>query len=274
MLRHALPLALALPFALACGGDDEEPVSLSFAAVVGDAGFECGQTYSGLGEGGLDLTPVDLRFYVHDVRLVTADGDEVALAMDDDGRWQDGTVALLDFEDGCGDMGNPDLNATVTGTAPAGEYVGVRFRVGVPAEMNHADAATAGAPLNLTSMFWNWLGGYKFIRIDGESSAFEGWRLHLGSTACEGDMMGNASCATPNVVDVDLALDPAREAIVFDLAALVEGSTLANVEETPPGCMSAPSDVDCGPMFENLGLGFGGAGAGAQSVFRAGRGTP
>ncbi len=251
----------------ACG-DESEPVSFDFAAVVNGANFVCGDTYTGLGASGSDLTPRDFRMYVHDVRLVTADGREVAVALDDDGRFQNGEVVLLDFENGCGDMGNADLNTTISGRAPAGDYTGLRFRIGVPDELNHADPTLADPPLNLTAMWWNWNGGYKHIRLDAVSSAFDGWRLHLGSTGCEGDMMGTATCTTANRPDIQLSgADPRNATVQLDLAALVTGSTLMNTDETPPGCMSAPMDMDCAPLFRELGLAFGGASATEQNVF-------
>lgn len=238
--------------------------------MVGTDAFECGTTYTGLGTAGADLTPRDFRFYVHDVRLVTAGGDEVDVQLDDDGMWQDGEVALIDFENGCGDMGNPDLNDSIRGTAPAGDYTGIRFRLGVPEAANHADPTAQAAPLNLTALWWNWNAGYKFIRLDADSSAFAGWRLHLGSTMCEGDMMGNATCDSLNVPEIALdGFDPTTSSMVVDLAELVSGSDLANTGESQPGCMSNPMDPDCAALFESLGLPFGGGAGGTQRVFRA-----
>ncbi|MEM9069751.1 MAG: MbnP family copper-binding protein [Myxococcota bacterium] len=253
---------------ISCGSSGDDPVELRFSALVGDQAFDCGSTYA-LGAG-LDLTPRDFRFYVHDVRLLTADGEEVPVTLDDDGRWQNGEVVLLDFEDQCGEMGNPDMNDRILGVAPSGDYTGIRFRLGVPESLNHADASLAGAPLNLTSMFWNWNAGYKFIRIDGASSAFDSWRLHLGSTGCTGDMMGNATCSNLNVPEITITgFDPTTEAVVADIGALVNGSDLANTDETQPGCMSSPADPDCASLFGNLGLSFGDSPAPAQSFFRA-----
>ena len=265
----ALPWTLLLGLVLSCGGDGRgDPIELRFAAVVGDQPFECGTSYSGLGNGA-ELTPKDLRFYVHDVRLLREDGGEVPVVLDDDGKWQNGEVALLDFEDGCGDMGNADLNDRILGVAPAGSYTGIRFKVGVPEALNHADASLAGAPLNLTSLFWNWNAGYKFIRIDGTSDRFDSWRLHLGSTGCTGDMAGNATCTTPNIVEVSLeGFDPTATPVVADLARLVEGSELGNTGDSPPGCMSGPMDTDCAALFANLGLPFGDAAGGNQRFFR------
>ncbi|MCB9631214.1 MAG: metallo-mystery pair system four-Cys motif protein [Sandaracinus sp.] len=267
-MRTAVFLSLVL-FACSSSGSDSVEQTLRFEAVVGDQAFACGTTYEGLGTENASFTPTDLRFYVYDVRLVDAEGTEVALDLADDGRFQRDGAALLDFEDGCGDMGNADLNDRLVGSVPEGTYTGVRFRVGLPPELNHANSAEAPAPRNLTAMWWSWNAGYKFVRVEGRSSAFEGWRLHLGSTACTGDMMGDASCANPNVVDVAIDdFDPTTDRIVFDLDALVATSTLGDTGGAP-GCMSGPDDTDCGPIFDALGLAFGGSTPGAQRVFSA-----
>ncbi len=266
-MRSFVPVLL---LALACGSDTPASIAttLRFSAAVGEQPFACGTTYEGLGSSSASFTPTDLRLYVHEVRLVRDDGTEVPFALDDDGRFQRGDVALLDFEDGCGDMGNVDLHEVLEGRVPAGEYTGLRFRVGLPPELNHQNAAEAATPFNLTSMWWSWNGGYKFVRLEGRSSAFEGWKLHLGSTACMGDMMGNASCANANVVDVALdGFDPTTETVVLDLDALLATSTLGDTGGAP-GCMSGVDDADCGPIFEALGLPFAGSTPAAQRVFR------
>ena len=48
------------------------------------------------------------------------------------------------------------------------------------------------------------------------------------------------------------------EAVTIDLAELVAGADLAfNVVDSPPGCMSSPTEGDdCEPVFANLGLDF------------------
>ncbi len=61
-------------------------------------------------------TRLDYRMYVHDMRLLTADGREVPLELIEDGTWQHRGVALLDFEHGSGcDSGTEPTNASVHG---------------------------------------------------------------------------------------------------------------------------------------------------------------
>jgi hypothetical protein len=235
--------------ALGCGDSSSstQRVELSFAAVVGDEPFVCGEEYSNLGTTGASLVLSDFRFYVQDIELKNSAGAWVPVRLDEN-KFQNNNVALLDFEDGCGAMGNPDLNDSVLGSVPAGDYAGLRFKMGVPFEMNHVNSATAPSPLNVSTLFWNWQGGYKFLRIDS----------------------GQFSEANSNRVQV--ALDTfvvASNTVVANYAALVEDANLGEDLAADPGCMSKPPDTDCGPLFKNLGLPFGDSDGGMQQFFSA-----
>jgi uncharacterized repeat protein (TIGR04052 family) len=239
------------------------PVRLSFRAQVGDEPFACGRTYDNIGTSASRWLPADLRFYVHGIRLVKADRSEVPVRLVQD-IWQDDDTALLDFEDHtqpCNN-GTPETNTTVRGVAPAGDYAGVRFTLGIPFAKNHQDASSAPSPLNLTSMFWSWQGGYKFLRLDSFTileGDFGEFRLHLGSTGCRyGRPLEVAGCLWANRADVLLTpFDASRHVIVADLRALLADSDLdRNVPQTAPGCMSDQGDTDCEPLFRNLGIDF------------------
>ena len=271
----ASPAWIALAAVLLAGCPDDEPggepVTIRFEGRVGDEPFACGGTFSGIGSTGTDMETRDFRFYVHDVRLVRTDGSEVAISLDEDGMWQTGGVALLDFEDGSGrcEGGNPQLNAQISGTAPAGDYTGIRFVLGVPFDRNHEDHVVAPPPLNLTSMFWDWNGGYKFLRFDGATTGQPGgMRVHLGSTGCMADATGHVTspCANANRPSVELeGYVSGTSVVVADLAGLFTGADLdANAEGTPPGCMADSTDPDCAPIFANLGL----ASSSEQRFFR------
>jgi uncharacterized repeat protein (TIGR04052 family) len=243
------------------GGGGTQDVTLTFKAVVGAETFECGNTYDELGANGTSLQVSDFRFFVQSVELKNAAGDYVPVTLAEN-DWQAEGTALLDFEDGCTDLGTEPMNATLSGTIPEGSYDAIRFQMGVPFDVNHDNPATAPSPLNLTSMHWNWQGGYKFLRIDSGNFSMTDWRMHLGSTMCDGDPVsgGTTSCGAPNRVDVEFeGFDAASDVILADMAALVEGAALdENQAETPVGCMAGPSDSDCAPLFDNLGLAFGG----------------
>jgi uncharacterized repeat protein (TIGR04052 family) len=256
-------------------GGDTIPVSLQFAARIGDADFACGDSYT-LGTADTELTGADFRFYISEVRLVTSDGAEVPVTLDDDGMFQQGDVALLDFEDGSGPCasGNSAMRSEVTGTVPAGSYEELRFTLGVPFALNHSDAATAEPPLNVSGMFWVWQGGRKFLRIDlaGETP----YNVHLGSTVCMSSgptAPPTEACGRPNRATVQLeGFDLESSVILADLETLVMDADLtANTAASPPGCQSFPSDAeDCGPIFPRLGVDYetGMPTSSAQSFFR------
>jgi uncharacterized repeat protein (TIGR04052 family) len=265
-----------LTFATACGGETVTPVTVELVGLVGGQPAECGRTYDGLGMAATAYTLQDFRLYVHDVRLVTEDGREVPLALEQDGRWQHEDVALLDFETGGAGCptGTEATNTSLRGTvAEAGPFRGIRFTVGVPFELNHADASTAPPPLNSTAMFWNWQGGYKFIRVDGSTTTLaSGFFLHLGSTGCDGEPLtgGTTTCANANRMEVALdGFDPLAAPIRVDVANVLAGTDLSADGGGAPGCMSGPMDPECGPIFSRLGLAFPGVTPGDQRLFTA-----
>ena len=291
--------ALLLGLALAAGpagAQTDRKVVVRFAAQVGDQPFACGRSYDGVGSTRSKVTPSDFRFYVSEVSLVDSAGKAVPLALDQDERWQHRNVALLDFEDRTGPCltGTQETRNVVTGTVPAGTYRGLRFTLGVPFDLNHADSTIAPSPLNLTSLFWNWQAGYKFLRIDlatsgrpqdikpgdaprfGDRTASQrlGFAIHLGSTVCAADGPNKApgSCANPNRPVVEIAdFDPDRDVVVADLGAVLEGVDVdTNQADTPAGCMSSPNDSDCSPLMRNFGLTFAGQ-SGQQKFFRTRR---
>lgn len=289
----AAVLAMAAPQAAA---QQDRKVSIRFAAMVGDRPFACGQTYEAIGATGSRVTPSDFRFYVSGVELIDAAGKAVPLTLDQDDRWQHRGVALLDFEDRSGPCltGTQEMRDTITGTVPAGTYRGLRFTLGVPFDLNHADATIAPSPLNLTSLFWNWQAGYKFLRIDlatsgrpqdikpGDMPRFGdragsnrlGFAIHLGSTMCaaDGPTRPPGSCANPNRPTVEFAaFDPDKDVVIADLKSVLEGVDVdVNQAETPAGCMSTPADGDCNPLMRNFGLTFAGQ-PGQQKFFRVRR---
>jgi uncharacterized repeat protein (TIGR04052 family) len=252
----------------ACGADEPvlRDVAIPFEVTVGGEAFACGEPYAGLGASGSTFTPRDLRLFVHALRLVDGEGREQPVEMVEDGRWQTAGVALLDFEGdtpACSD-GTPEVNREILGRTEMTDHERLRFRVGVPFELNHSPETSAPSPLNLTTMFWTWQDGYKFVRLEGDVVARGGWIFHLGSSGCDGGLNGGTTmCARPNVVDVDIPFRPG-EAVVLDLAALLAGSDFAGAS-ADVGCMSDPVDAECAPLFERLGL----RGDSPQEVFRA-----
>jgi uncharacterized repeat protein (TIGR04052 family) len=277
--------------------DSGKPVTFRFAAMVGDQPFACSKadpakpgqtvpaTFSGIGTTASTITPSDFRFYVHDVHLLDAAGKATPVTLAQDGKWQVKNVALLDFEDktGLAVNGTTDTNATVTGTAPAGTYTGVRFTVGVPADLNHADAAAAPSPLNVTAMFWTWQSGYKHARIDFKTTGVPGGVfVHLGSTGCEGSLHTHhetgstkpaGPCKDANRPTITLTgFDVQKDTVVADLKTLLNQTNVDGFQGMS-GCMSEPGNKDCAGIMSGFGLPSGDTTVPAQRFFRVKSGT-
>ncbi len=266
-----------------------QSVQLRFAAEVNGQPFSCGQQYPAIGKTRSTLTPADFRYYVSGVHLLTAAGQAVPVQLEQDGVWQVDNVALLDFENGTGPClnGTPAVNTMVRGQVPAGVYTGVRFTLGVPFERNHGDPTAAPAPLNSTAMFWNWQGGYKFLKFDTHTGSttpepavapnaqvhVTRYSVHLGSTVCAAASRTSApsACQNPNRITVEFpSFDLTKSTIVADIGRVFAQADVGmNTPNTSPGCMSFPGDADCKPVMAALGLSYDGQPApGAQQLFR------
>lgn len=159
--------------------------------------------------------------------------------------------------------------------------MGVRFTLGVPFDLNHGDPTLAPSPLNITSMFWVWKAGYRFLKIDMASSgqpdkrllyaagngAVEkersvGFPVHIGSAGCVSASLTTppiTACKFPNRATVNLDhFNPGHSVVVADLAALLKSSNVdVNTPNTAPGCMSEPTDPDCVGVMQALGISGG-----------------
>lgn len=266
----AVLVAGLLVAGVGCGGEEDktpaeqtQETRVRFDAVVGAEAFGCGKTFM-IGAPATAVTISDFKAYVSEVKLKTTTR-EIEATFVADGVWQTDDVAMLDFEDGTGACANgtAEVNNTLVlehVKLKEGESItGVSWTFGVPFDYNHKDQASAPSPLNLTSMFWSWQSGYKFLRIDGKAGD-AGWRVHLGSTGCEKDANDVVtSCAKPNRASVSLSGISGSEPVVrLDVAALMAG-----VDMTPDAdgnsaiCMSSPDHAVCGTIFGALGLSFG-----------------
>lgn len=249
-----LPLALALPiFSMLLGACSTEsrPVEVGF-----DVRFDGNAVACLPSSAGWALT--DLRFFVHDIVLTTAQGRSAPLDLASDNVWQNSSVALLDFEDGTGSClnGTTAVNRRVTGDVALPEddpVVGLSFRIGVPEPLNHGNPMTADPPLAYTIMHWHWRSGYKFMRAGIRSDSDFAW-LHLGSSRCEGTIGNIRGCSSSNrpLVTVDFQL--AGDLVIIDIARLL-GPVLQG-DGVPWSCESGPDERHCRAVFSELGIDF------------------
>lgn len=297
---HYLSIAvLSAAFLTTPAMAQDQKITLKFAAEFAGKPFSCADKVAGIGSTKSTVTPADFRLYVSEVALLRADGVSVPLTLDQDGKWQHKSVALLDFENASGGCANgtPDTRDVVSGTVPQGQYKGLKFTIGVPFDLNHNDPTLAPSPLNLTSMFWTWQGGYKFIKIDMATSGqpitagtatgsghtapaasqkqaptAAGFSIHLGSTMCQSASRTTAPSACANSNRMVLSFDNfdlAKNVIVFDPAPVLATTNVdVNTPETSPGCMSFLNDPECNTVMPKLGLAYGVKPAEAQAFAR------
>ncbi|MEM1008057.1 MAG: MbnP family copper-binding protein, partial [Myxococcota bacterium] len=279
--------AMCLCMFLGCAEDPTPvPTEITFQAVVGDQAFDCSKEYQGVGRDSGTLKPVDLRMYIHNIRLVrdSADSEEVPFTLSKVQDYQDDAsgVALLDFEDGKGNCknGNATMHVKLKGMAPKYRYKSIKFAMGVPENHNHKDPTSAAAPLNVTSMTWNWKAGRIFMSAMGSND--KGVHLvHIGSAGCKGDpeLGEDVQCAKPFRPEYTLTgFDPAQQKVVLDWKTIFSGS---NVKDQPEGCNefegvnycgchSRGPDTVCSPPFTNFGMSWsdGQITSNNQKVFR------
>src|SRR5688572_10679522 len=256
---------------------ESQRLEIEFEGRVGSETFDCTKTYE-IGTAATPVRPLDFKLYVHDVKLITASGTEEPLELEQDGIWQRDDVALLDFENKASSCrnGTTATRTKVVGMAANGVYEGLSFKVGVPEALNHENQATAASPLNIEGMFWSWLSGYKFLRVDvapvqgmmaadvadagpGHQGGSMGFPVHLGSTMCTGNPMTDegVTCKRENRPKARFArFDASTQKIVVDVAKLLSTTDVSKNGGGEPGCMSGPMDPDCSPVFERLGVDF------------------
>jgi uncharacterized repeat protein (TIGR04052 family) len=307
MTRHLFLLAAAAGLLTACGGGSETTaphgfpggaVHLDFGAVSGTLPVDCTtSSIPALGTTSRTAVLQDLRFYVANVRFVRADGSEEPVTLDTNpwnARLGSDRVTLIDLENGAAacslaTASTPATNARVSGMLAAGDYVAVRFTLGVPESMSHLnpdDPATPGV-LAVAAMTRGRTAGRIFGRVeiaDPRQAGAPPWsspvfRLLLGSDGCTGDpATGPFACARPNRATVTVGsqaapFDVTRQRVALDLAALFVGNDVTVNTSAAPGCASSMMDVECAPIFHALRVhaidGLPIDGGTGQTVFRA-----
>ena len=192
----------------------------------------------------------DLRFYLHDVELLTTDDQARSMKLIAN-PWQSERVALIDLAGAV----TADSNATLKGyTGSKDSYAGLRFTLGVPFDLNHSNPLTAATPLNHPDLFWSWNSGYKFLRVDLADQGHE-WSFHLGSTGCSSAsaLRPPASpCAQPNLVRVELrGFDPTKQPVRVQLSELTSAMRAANFAV----CVGDyQNNAACGAAYAKTGL--------------------
>lgn len=260
------------------------PVTLNFNVVSGTQNVRCSSDFTVAkavnGSTTRTMNAVDLRFYISNLRMIGADGvSQFPVSFANDGVWQYNGAALLDFEDATGNCtGTSATNMAISGTTVAGGYSGVVFDLGLPESLNQLSNSTAPSPLNISKMYWSWLIGYKFSRLEFTDTVSTNLvRSHLGSLNCGGDISTN-TCANLFRSEIRVTsttgFNPTTNSIVLDFNELMDnfdatGAALSCMPLKTPGAtpQSIAEGVQCPKLLTQLGLDSSGNATGTQSAF-------
>lgn len=144
----------------ACEPDDDKPagsapqLSFVFTPYFNNTEVQIAQRFAN--DDGYPISVHNLAFYLSNLELIREDGTELRLS----------DIEIIDLR---------NMHRTLTFDIPAGEYSGLRFNLGVPAQLNSPanpefsiGAFDADHPLSESNgMFWDWQGGYRFFSFDG-----------------------------------------------------------------------------------------------------------
>lgn len=259
--RALLPIILLLSCQDAAPPAPDNSIELYFRPRAGDEFVGCDEDYSG----GKPL--IDLRFYVHDIRLVTEDGDQHAVEIVDDSPFQGSGVALIDFENDSGKcIGTPAVNKTIKGEivvepgAGPARYTGLRFRIGVPPELDRLPPDALGPPLDDPWLSQGGTGGHIFLSAWAEFGAGD-VGIHLRSV---GDRSNR-----PEVFLDGFDVDGSMIVVDWDvLFGALEIPACTPGPADPCICSSLPDQPLCKVLMPRLGVGLPGGESIPPTVFR------
>jgi hypothetical protein len=186
-----------------------------------------------------------LKTYVSNLRLLKADGSEVLVK----------NVALLD----AAQTGKTDHGAGMyfTATAPVGDYVGVKYLIGIPDSLNFADPTPYANthPLSVTQqMHWSWNTGYIFVRMEGTVDSLgtetaplsRGYFYHLGRK----ELVREITARTANTtfkIQKDRLVEFVNETNILDWFRNADNSKISMATQnthSQPSSTVAPSMMD------------------------------
>jgi hypothetical protein len=178
-------------------------VELTIDPVLGGQPFVYGEP--NVSPAGGTITPINFRFYVSEVRLLTVGGDAVLVDLvTDAGLPEPYGVHFFNAEDA--------TSRTLKVLAPTGAYTGVTFLLGLNGACNTSTFAARNPPLSATSqMTWPPPYGYLFLRYESLSSGGQSADAGAAAAPPRSIHMGGlpGSLMAPAIrVDGQLAVSP------------------------------------------------------------------
>lgn len=167
--------------------------------------------------------------------------------------WQSNSTALISLTaKACDDPKQFNNRVEFSSDLKLDDAQGIRFKLGVPFEINHLNPLLQPSPFNLPDMFWSWQLGHKFLRLDMENKQ-RAWAFHLGSIGCQTDSRirpPESPCDQANLFDIEL---PASKSNSINLKL---DQLLAQLDlNQASSCMfSANASSTCETLLNNLQL--------------------
>jgi hypothetical protein len=189
--------------------------------------------------GGGTLTPLNLRFYLSHLALLTAAGPVTTDLVDGAGRPLPYGVHLFNAEEGA--------TARLRLVAPAGSYTGLGFTFGLDEACNATDPHGNLPPLTDSSqMTWPHAAGYLFLRYEAQLARTVAPvvdKVHMGG-------LGNLAPAPAVRLDGAITLPGAARTLEVNLDELFRG---ASMKSDAPSTIPLP-EVEAGDRLRsNLG---------------------
>lgn len=161
-------VGFAFFFLVACSSETEEtnddtpkgpPLTVTVQNTFNGTPFSIGDTLTV--EDKYMVVVEDFRYLLSDAKAFDANGKAVPLSS---------PGMIFDLKNGS------ELN-WAAGSAPAGDYTGLSFLVGLPNKVNHQNVTDLADdhPLHDPDMHWSWNpdAGYKFLVLEGQVAALE-----------------------------------------------------------------------------------------------------
>lgn len=163
------------------------------------------------------LTINRFNYIVSNFVLIDAEGNEYIYSKDD-------SYFVISEEEA--------MNEVVLENIPAGDYVAMRFGVGVDQEKYLQGAAGQGDFLQIaeeTNMMWSWQAGYKFLNFEGTFTSptvtdATNFQIHMGSHGSSLDNYKEVTVELPTAALVSNSLSPILHFAV-DANEILDGNT-------------------------------------------------
>ncbi len=163
----------------------------------------------------------------------------------DDGSWLElsNSTAWLDYEQ--------NRDSVRLDRIPPGEFLSLRFTLGLSPALNHANITNfpAGHPLNpdVNGLYWGWQGGYIFLALEGlwrnGAGELDGWAYHLARDTNAVRITLSLPCEITHQTRADLD---------FDLAAVLNAPRPLSFARDGSSTHSRDGDPVAAALVRNL----------------------